>query len=100
MSITIYLFMAPLFLACLLFALGCATVISSKRGGHPRTIYWNKIFSGLGYLSLTLQGAIVMPYLQGTQLFVSLIVDIAFALFGLFMLNWGLKLRKAAKNGK
>ncbi len=100
MSLTLYLFMAPLFLACLLFALGCATVISSKRGGHPRTIYWNKIFSGLGYLSLTLQSALAMPYLQGMQLVATLIVAIAFALFGLFMLNWGLKLRKAAKNSK
>ncbi len=92
--------MAPLFAACLFFALGCAGVISSKNGGHPRTNYWNKIFSGLGYLSLTLQGALVMPYLSGIALVLNLVTGIAFALFGLFLLNWGLKLRKAAKSSK
>lgn len=96
----LYLFIAPLFAACLFFALGCAGVISSKTGGHPRTNYWNKIFSGLGYLSLTLQGALVMPYLSGMSLGLTLVTSIAFALFGLFLFNWGLKLRKAAKNAK
>ena len=96
----LYLFIAPLFAACLFFALGCAGVISSKTGGHPRTNYWNKIFSGLGYLSLTLQGALIMPYLSGMSLVLTLVTGIAFALFGLFLLNWGLKLRKQAKNAK
>jgi len=100
MSLSLYLFMAPLFFACVLFALGCATVISSKTGGHPRTNYWNKIFSGLGYLSLTAQGALIMPYLHGSQLAIILVTGIAFALLGLFLLNWGLRMRKAAKNGK
>ena len=100
MSISIYLFMAPLFLALLFFALGCAAVISSKTGGHPRTQYWNKIFSGLGYLSLTVQGALVMPFLSGMQLVLTLITGIAFALFGLVLLSWGLKMRKQDKAGK
>jgi len=100
MSPAIYLLLAPLCAACLLFAMGCATVISSKTGGHPRTNYWNKIFSGLGYLCLTGQGALVMPYLSGMSLVFNLIVSIAFALFGLFMLNWGLKMRKHANPKK
>ncbi|MCC7527982.1 MAG: hypothetical protein IT342_05630 [Candidatus Melainabacteria bacterium] len=96
----LYLFIAPLFAACLFFALGCAGVISSKTGGHPRTNYWNKIFSGLGYLFLTLQSALIMPYLSGVPLVLTLITGIAFALFGIFLFNWGLKLRKAANNPK
>lgn len=100
MSHMIYLFIAPLIVACLLFAMGCATVISSKTGGHPRTRYWNKIFSGLGYLCLSLQGGLAMPYLAGGSLVMTLVVSIAFAGFGLFMLNWGLKLRKHANSQK
>jgi len=96
MSLTIYLLLAPLFAACLLFALGCATVISSMRGGHQRTAYWNKIFSGLGYLALTVQGALIMPHLVGSSLILTLVTSIAFALLGLYLLGWGLKLRKAA----
>lgn len=101
MSLTAYyLLMAPLFIAWLFFALGSASVISSNSGGHPRTNYWNKIFSGLGYLTLTFQVALVMPYLEGMKLVLTLIAGIAFALFGLFLFNWGLKQRRAAKNGK
>lgn len=100
MSLSLYLFLAPLVLACLFFALGCAAVISSKTGGHPRTNYWNKIFSGLGYLLFTVQGALIMPYLASGQRFLILGASIVFALLGLFLLSWGLKLRKAAKNGK
>ncbi len=96
----LYLFIAPLFVACLFFALGCAGVISSMKGGHPRTQYWNKIFSGLGYLSLTLQGALIMPYLSGMSLVLTLVTGIAFTLLGLYLLSWGLKLRKAAKTSK
>ncbi len=96
MSHMIYLFIAPLMVACLLFALGAAAVISSKTGGHPRTNYWNKIFSGLGYLCLTGQGALVMPYIHGLSLVLTLVTSAAFALFGLFMLSWGLKMRKEA----
>ncbi len=99
-SISIYLFMAPLVIALVLFALGSAAVISSKTGGHPRTNYWNKIFSGLGYLCLTVQGALVMPFLSGMQLLLTLVTGIAFALFGLFLLSWGLKVRKQDKAGK
>ncbi|MCC6979717.1 MAG: hypothetical protein IT343_15470 [Candidatus Melainabacteria bacterium] len=100
MSQSIYLFIAPLLAACLLFAMGCATVISSKTGGHPRTQYWNKIFSGLGYICLAGQGALAVPYLVGSSIWITGILSFAFALFGLFMLYWGLKQRQFAKSKK
>lgn len=100
MSHMIYLYIAPMLVACLLFAAGCATVLSSKRGGHPRTNYWNKIFSGLGYLCLTGQSALVMPYLQGSSMLLTLVAAIFFALLGVFLLSWGLKMRKESLTRK
>ncbi|MBC7996964.1 MAG: hypothetical protein IAF58_03415 [Leptolyngbya sp.] len=91
-----YLLIVPLCVSMLLFALGSATVISMNKGGHPRTVYWNKIFSGLGYLVLTLQGAVVLPYLSGGQALLTLLASVAFAALGIFLLNWGVKLRKKA----
>lgn len=86
--------MAPMALALIFFALGTASVISMKTGGHPRTAYWNKIFSGIGYLLLAAQGAVIAPYLAGAQMAGTLFVTVVFALLGFGLLLWGIKLRK------
>lgn len=80
--------------ALVFFALGTATVISSKTGGHPRTVYWNKIFSGIGYLLLGVQGIVVSPYLEGLKMAVTIAIAGIFAVFGILLFAWGLNQKK------
>jgi len=91
---SVYLIIVPLILALIFFALGSAAVISNHTGGHPRTGYWSKIFSGIGYLLLFLQGLLNMPFLEGAQEFTTLLVSCIFGGLGAFLLSWGLRMKR------
>ena len=91
---TLYLLIAPMAAALIFFALGAAAVISHQTGGHPRTGYWSKIFSGAGYLLLALQGVVVAPYLSGLQSLGTFCATGAFSALGIILVTWGLRLRR------
>lgn len=86
--------LAVFFLAFIFFALGSATLLSSVTGGHERTKYWTRIFSGLGFVFLAVSGYIAIPFLPGNSHVSTFIMASAFVLFGFWMIYLGLKIRR------
>ena len=79
--------------------LGLASWFSSLTGGHPRTHYWSKLFAGVAYIALGVDGVLASAFLTDNQLG-SYLLAWAFLVMGCFVLRSGFRLRKQALSQK
>ena len=75
--------------------LALSTYASWLTGGHKRTMYWSKIFSGISYSTLGIAGFLSLGYLTEGQVLSGLFSSLFFAM-GVALIAWGLKLRREA----
>ncbi len=79
--------------------LGLAAWMSSLTGGHPRTHHWAKLFAGVSYICLGLDGIVASSFVPDNRL-VTYLLSWAFLIMGGFVFRSGWRLRKQNLGGK
>ncbi len=79
--------------------LALASWFSSLTGGHPRTRYWSKLFAGVAYIALGLDGILASSFLADNQ-FCSYLLAWVFLIMGGLVFRSGVLLRKQALSQK
>ncbi|MBI4533697.1 MAG: hypothetical protein HY711_07090 [Candidatus Melainabacteria bacterium] len=99
-TISFYVMLTTFCLAAVFFAMSTATLLSSLTGGHPRTVYWSRIFGGLGFVFFAVSGLLASPYLAGNARFTTPLLAAAFMVYGVWMLILGVRTRRTALKRK
>jgi len=73
--------------------LGLASWGSSLTGGDEKTKYWSKLFAGVSYIALGLDGIVAHAFIDERRLLTYLLAW-AFAIMGGFVFRSGWRLRK------
>lgn len=75
--------------------LGLACWFSSLTGGHPRTVHWAKLFAGVSYICLGLDGTLASSFVTDNRL-ITYLLSWAFLIMGGFVFRSGWRLRRKA----
>jgi len=79
--------------------LGLASWLSSLTGGEAKTFYWAKLFAGVSYVCLGLDGILASTFVTDNRL-MTYLLSWAFLIMGGFVFRSGWRLRKQALKQK